>query len=182
MNLCPLCKSIHNKDQKDHIIMEYDSHFYICNKHNETYFKYCEDCKEDLCLSCESDHENHNLISYSEILSNIKYINNEKNNLRKAINIFKDNLEEMIKKINKIIDNMEIYYLINEEILNNFKSKKNKNYFLLSNAKEAYNSVIDEIGYIKYDYGFGYNLNSMIYLYNEMQEKNEENRNDLYSK
>ena len=103
MNLCPLCKSVHDKN---HNIMEYGSLYYICNKHSETYFKYCEDCKVYLCLSCESEHENHNLTSYSEILSNIKDFKNEKNNLRKMINIFKDNLKEMIKKMNKIIDNM----------------------------------------------------------------------------
>ena len=171
MNLCPLCKSVHDKN---HTIMDYGSHNYICIKHNETYFKYCEDCKEDLCLTCESDHENHNLTSYSEILSKIKDIKGEMNNLKKMINIFKDNLKEMIKKMNKIIDNMETYYLITDEILNNFKSKKNRNNFLLFNAEEAYTSVINEIGNIKYSYEFGHNLNSLLYLYNEMQEKNEE--------
>ena len=47
--LCPLCKNIHNKE---HNIINYDLKNYICNKHNEVLFKYCEDCKIDLCLSC----------------------------------------------------------------------------------------------------------------------------------
>ena len=32
MNLCPLCKSIHNKT---HTIINYDNKNYICNKHND---------------------------------------------------------------------------------------------------------------------------------------------------
>lgn len=170
MNLCAICKSHHDKS---HNIVDYGSQYYICNTHNETYFKYCQDCNVDLCLSCELEHENHSLISYSEILSNIKNIKGEMNKLRKSINIFKDNLKEMIKKMNKIIENMETYYIINNEILNNFETKQNRNYCLLSNAKEVYNSVIEEVNNIE-NYGFGCHFNKMLYLYNEMQEKNEE--------
>ena len=56
MNLCPLCKSIHDKK---HNIINYDNKNYTCNKHNETFIKYCEDCKIDLCLSCVNDNKNH---------------------------------------------------------------------------------------------------------------------------
>ena len=34
MNLCPLCKSIHDKN---HPIINYDNKNYICNKHNDTF-------------------------------------------------------------------------------------------------------------------------------------------------
>ena len=46
MNLCPLCKSLHDKT---HSIINYDNKNYICNKHNEKFVKYCEECKIDLC-------------------------------------------------------------------------------------------------------------------------------------
>ena len=39
MNLCPLCKSIHDKT---HSIINYDNKNYKCNKHNEIYVEYCE--------------------------------------------------------------------------------------------------------------------------------------------
>ena len=65
MNLCPLCKSIHDKS---HSIINYDNKNYICNQHNETFVKYCEDCKIDLCLSCLNEHKNHELISYEDKL------------------------------------------------------------------------------------------------------------------
>ena len=44
MNLCPICKSMHDNS---HYIINYDNKNYICNKHNETFVKYCEDCKID---------------------------------------------------------------------------------------------------------------------------------------
>ena len=47
MNLCPLCKSIHNKN---HSFINYDNKYYICNKHNESYTEYCNDCNIDICL------------------------------------------------------------------------------------------------------------------------------------
>ena len=56
MNLYPLYKSIHDKK---HNIINYDNKNYTCNKHNETFIKYCEDCKIDLCLSCVNDNKNH---------------------------------------------------------------------------------------------------------------------------
>ena len=56
MNLSPLCKLTHDKT---HIITDYDNKKYICSKHNEIFFKYCEDCKIDLCLSCTNEHKNH---------------------------------------------------------------------------------------------------------------------------
>ena len=39
MNLCPLCKSIHDKT---HSIINYNDKNYICNKHCEKYIKYCK--------------------------------------------------------------------------------------------------------------------------------------------
>ena len=69
MNLCPLCKSVHDKK---HSIINYDDKNYICNKHNETFLKYCEDCKIDLCLSCINGHKNHKLISYEDVCIKIR--------------------------------------------------------------------------------------------------------------
>ena len=61
INICPLCKSIHNKN---HDIIDYEQKYFICNLHNENYISYCEDCKFDICLECEKNHKGHILISY----------------------------------------------------------------------------------------------------------------------
>ena len=48
-NICPLCKSKHDKN---HNIINYDLKDYICEEHNEAYVEYCNECKKDICLSC----------------------------------------------------------------------------------------------------------------------------------
>ena len=84
MNLCPLCKSIHDKS---HIIINYENKNYICKEHNETFVKYCYDCEIDLCLSCINGHKNHKIISYEDKLINMK-------NLRKKMNILVNNKDD----------------------------------------------------------------------------------------
>ena len=81
MNFCPLCKSIHDKS---HTTTNHENKNYICKEHNETFVKYCEDCKIDLCLSCINGHEDHYIISYEDELIDIK-------NLRKKNELFKYN-------------------------------------------------------------------------------------------
>ena len=114
MNLCPLCKSIHDKN---HFIINYDNKNYICNKHNKILIKYCDDCKIDLCLLCINEHKDHKLISYEDKLIDIKKIRKKMNDLNKIINKFINNLEEIIVKLKKIQNNLDIYYNINNEIL-----------------------------------------------------------------
>ena len=71
MNLCPLCKLIHDNN---HIIINYDNKIYICNKLNEILFKYCKDCKKDMCLFCIKEHKNHKIISYEDKMIDIEEI------------------------------------------------------------------------------------------------------------
>ena len=41
-NLSPLCKSIHDNS---HNIIIFDLKNYFCKKHNDSFIKYCKDCK-----------------------------------------------------------------------------------------------------------------------------------------
>jgi len=52
MNICPICKSKHNKE---HNIINYDEKNYICEMHNELYSSYCNTCKKDMCIICEKE-------------------------------------------------------------------------------------------------------------------------------
>ena len=170
INLCPLCKSIHDQN---HSIINYDNKNYVCIKHNESaLFKYCEDCKIDMCLSCINEHKGHRVLSYEDKLVDVTNLKKRLNLLGNTINKFKMNLEETIKKFKKIIENMDIYYNINKNILNTYEKNKNKNYNLLSNLNYI-NSIIDnEIDNIRFNYSFGNNLNKMLYLYSEMNNEN----------
>ena len=169
MNLCPLCKSIHDKK---HSIINYDDKNYICNKHKETFVKYCEDCKIDLCLSCINGHKNHKLISYEDELLDMKELRKKMDNLSKVINNFKKNLEEIINKFKKIQDNLDTFYNINNNIIKNYEINKNRNFNTLTSLKHINRSIEIEINKLTNDYNYGYNLNKLLYLYNEINDEN----------
>ena len=171
MNLCPLCKSIHDKS---HSIINYDNKNYICNKHNETFIKYCKDCNIDLCFSCINGHKNHKVLSYEDKLIDIKELRKKMNNLKIVINKFKTNLEEIINKFKKLEDNLDIYYNINNNIINNYEKSKHRNYNILINLNTINNNIVDEIKKLRDEYSYGYNLNSLLYLYSEINDENKE--------
>ena len=170
MNLCPLCKSIHDKT---HSIINYDNKNYICNKHNKSYIKYCEDCNIDICLSCTNEHKNHKIISYQNKLIDIKNIRNKMNEFENVINELKVNLEEIINKFKKIMDNFDNIYNISNNILNSYN--KNRNYRLLLNINYMDKYIDNEINNIKNKYKYGYNFNQLLDIDNDMTEINDKN-------
>ena len=169
MNLCVLCKSIHDNS---HRFINYDDKNYICNKNNEIYKEFCEDCKKDLCLSCKNEHKYHNTISYKEKSIDIKSLRKKMGLLNNDINKFKENINKTITKLKKIMENMDIFYNINKSILNIYENNNNRNYYLLENLNNANNSIDKEIENIRFKYNYGNNLNQMLYLYSEMMDEN----------
>ena len=171
INLCSSCKSIHDKT---HSIINYDIKNFICNEHDDKLSHYCEDCKIDMCLSCKSEHKNHKVISYEDHLIVIEDIRKELNKFNLAINRSQKNLEEINVKFNKIMENMDMLYNINNEVINKYKTSKNRNSNMLLNLKNINISIKNELKSLRYDYNYGYNLNNLLYLYNEMNEGKEE--------
>ena len=55
--------------------------------------------------------------------------------MKKEIDIFNNNIKEIINKLNEMINIMNIYYEINNNIINNYE-KKNRNYQVLQNIKQ----------------------------------------------
>ena len=45
--ICPLYKSKHDNN---HIIIKYEDRNIICNRHNDKYVKYCNECNKNICL------------------------------------------------------------------------------------------------------------------------------------
>ena len=170
-NICPLCKSL-NEKEKEHNFIDYDDKFFTCDLHFENFNSYCKDCKKDICTSCESEHEGHNIITYGSILPNIKKINEETNIFKDKIDSFKKNIEEEIKKLNQLITAFDNYFRIYEQIIN---IKKNRNYSLIQNIHETlrFNKiVIQDINQIINDKILSNNINKLyakIFLPEEMQ-------------
>ena len=163
INLCPLCKSKHDKS---HNIINYDLKDYICEEHNELYIEYCIGCKKNICLSCENNHKNHKTIFFKNIMRDINDLKNDINEYKKEIDIFNYNIDGIINKLKKVKENIMIYYNIYNKMINNYEIK-NRNYIILQNLNEINNNIIKDIKEINND-----NMNDKIYkilnIYNKM--------------
>ena len=127
INICPICKSKHDKD---HILIDYKLKNYLCNAHGERYISYCKECNMNLCDLCEIEHnKNHKYYNLNKLMTNKE---NNINELRIKIDNLKKEINDIMDKLRKIIDNFEIYYNINNNIIKNY-NLKNKNYEILMN-------------------------------------------------
>ena len=106
-NLCPVCESKHDKN---HNIINYEDKNYLCKKHNDKYIQFCKQRKGNICFSCKNYHNNHSFIELVNLVPNKDELLKGMNYMRQLINKFKNNIEEIKKIINKVLDNIEIYY------------------------------------------------------------------------
>ncbi len=84
-------------------LKKYDS---LCKIHSNLYDFYCIQCKKNLCIYCQKEHKNHNLINLLEF----NYSEESKNKL-----------EEEIKNIENQIKNLDI---IKQKIINDINKLK----------------------------------------------------------
>jgi hypothetical protein len=104
--ICSLCK-----DSVDNAIKVSEKYF-KCNKHNEEFISYCNDCNINLCYNCERNHSKHKRIYLKQIKMKENKIEEIKNNLKE----FKDILNKYKEKIKE----MNILYIdICKEVMKN---------------------------------------------------------------
>ena len=126
--------------------------------HYEPYNSYCQDCKNDMCLICEKGHEGHKIKAYGPIMPDLNNINNILKKLKIKIDEYKYFINEIIKKLNNLSDNLEIYFKIYNDIIQAYNIK-NRNFVLLENMNdintyiyksiENLNMIINENNYYK---------------------------------
>lgn len=144
-NLCPICSSIHNKG---HNVISYDNKNYICSKHNDSFDSYCEQCNLNICMLCQKNHKGHKIIYFRDIIQDNEEISENLEIFKEKIIKLKEITNNIITMLNKVISNMDIYYKINFDIINNYKVQ-NKNYEYLQNINEVkYNLNINELNKI----------------------------------
>ena len=122
-----------------------------CPKHNIDISQYCKTCKENLCVFClkkkdnKNEHNNHDVINFSELIPDIKEIENNKTKLEEKI--LKNNSlisklnnwkNEMFSLVNDVISNLNSEIMIYKIIIKNFNWKflEYTNYFNYKNAIE----------------------------------------------
>ena len=178
INICPLCKSSHDKL---HNVINFEQKNYICEKHNENYVKYCDECKTNICIMCGKEHKNHKILLYEDIIPNNDKIKEYMKELKNSIDIFKKNIKEIINRLEKVKKNIEIYYYISNKIINNYVVKK-RNYEILQNINEIKNNkIIDEINKINNDKDVNNKINKIINIYNKMINKDISEINIIYN-
>ena len=141
-NLCPICKSLHNKYHK---IINYDNNDYVCSTHFESFNSYCKICKKNLCIKCEKEHTEHKKIYYGDILSNEDEIAMKIAYFGRDINKLNKDIDNIIEKLNGYKDNIKEFYDIYIDVMKNVQNK-NRNYELLNNIIEmSDNDVIKDL-------------------------------------
>ena len=172
--LCPLCNMIHNKK---HNIINIDKNF-VCSIHKEPYSLYCINCNTNSCLQCLNEkHKNHKNIFFGDMIPNVDEIKKKIKKFKESISLFKENIEEIKSKLNLIVNNFEILYKINEEIINNYRSKE-RNYEILANVKLINNTcdnVINKLNDINDDKNIINKINKIFNIYKVMTNKEEIN-------
>ena len=147
-NICPLCKSNHDKN---HIIINYDDKNYLCKKHNDVFNKYCKTCNENICIVCENDHDNHDILDLSKILIKKNDFNKIMEELRQSIDKYKSKIKIIKETFDKMINILDMYYKINNDIFNHYSINKRNYYNLLNvyNLKNNNEILIKDINNIK---------------------------------
>ena len=138
-NICPLCKPSHDKN---HIIINYDEKYYVCNEHNEKYMLYCEDCNKNLCTLCDG-HKNHNRIFFVDVLPKKEEIIEKLKHLKSTIDEFNSEIKVLISRLNDVTNKINIYYRIYEDMINNYDNK-NRNYEIIYNINQFKDNNIDK--------------------------------------
>ena len=164
INLCPLCKLIHDKNHK---IINYEKRNYICQKHTESFLSFCEDCNINLCLLCQKEHSNHKIQKYKDISTEENEIRNILKEFRDKVNNFENSIREIINILNSVIENIEIYYKINYDILNYYECK---NYQNIQNINEIINNLkLNDIN--KVENNIKDRFSNIFNIYNKMKDK-----------
>ena len=180
-NLCPLCKTSH---EKSHYFIKYEEKDSICYDHRDNYNLYCKTCNKNLCASCENKHLEHEIISLGRLIPKENNFNKKLNDLKDSINKFKEEIKNIINILNKVQDNMDKYYKISKDIFNSFNIRI-KNYEMLSNIKEVISfddNIMNDIDKIIKEKKIYYKFIYIFNIYCMMDSKEDNNIKDIIEK
>ena len=149
---CAKCQKKHIKLKKNHLFIIPSKIGVFCPLHNLSYTSYCFTCNKNICLKCVNKHISHRLIPFSkikpysqEVNQKRMEINRERTELKKVEMVFKDAINLIYMKFNKLME----YKL--QEI--NFKENIIMTYEMRNNNFNSINNFRDlNINYQKFNY------------------------------
>ena len=172
-NLCSKCNQEHDKSHKS---FNYESKNFICKEHNEIYTFYCRECKKNLCSICkkEKDHLDHDIIELKTLLQNKDNLLEILKDFRINLDIFNNNIDEIISIFNSIKKNIEIFYKIYYLMINKYTSDKNINYEILMSLNNFgnNNNILKKIKEINLIENIIYKIDNLLEIYAKLGLKN----------
>ena len=123
----------------------------------------------NICTLCD-EHKSHKKIYFGDIIPNKDEVIKNKNLLKKYIDSFTNNVKIIINILNEVINKMNIYYKLNENIINN-SYNKNRNFEIEYNVNKIINSnniIIKELKEIIDDNNIINKFNNIFNIYSKM--------------
>ncbi len=172
VNICTNCKFNHIKS---HSFYNYGKKHISCIKHSKNYNSYCNKCKKNLCKLCENGHNNHDIVYFKDLIlaKDENTIKNELNELRTKIDNFKENINKIIKILKKVAENMDNYYQINLDIIDDYMDN-GITYIKVQNMNSVkdYNiNVKNDIDQIINDNDLNNKFKNILIMYNKMKSR-----------
>ena len=95
-------------------------------------------------------------------------LKNDLDNLRNNIDIFNYNINNIIHKLKKVSENIEIYYQIYNNLISIYQNKK-RNYELYQNLKNiSNNNILKDICDINKEYNINNKIKNILEIYRKM--------------
>ena len=172
-----ICSSCELNHDKNHNIVNYEQKNFICHKHNKSYSSYCKGCTKNICELCEEKHYNHEIINFEDILPNINELKMKTNQINIEITKLNDNINEMIKILESVIQNVDLYYKIYNDIIFGF-NRNNLNYKLLCNINKISrkNDILENLYLINMEESL---INKFPLIYNLYKKMNIKETNEI---
>ena len=158
-------------------MIKYEQKNYICSKHNDTFVKYCQDCHSNICFSCDDEHSQHNTKSLVEFKPDISLSKTKVEEIKLETEILSNQINNINKMVNELLDELNIYYEIDKNILKNYEAK-NRNYQILQNINQisVNNEILQKLKNINEPEDIKNKIIGIIDLYDSMNNKIEANK------
>ena len=116
------------------------------------------------------NHKEYKIASYGGMLPDMVKIKEDENTFYKRKEAFKNDIKDIINKLNNLINSIDDYYGVFEDIIKSYGNEK-RNYFLLQNINEINNfknTFLQDINKIIDEDNIFNKINNMINLYHKI--------------
>ena len=191
--ICSRCNQTHDKKHKT---IKYDEKNYFCEKHFNKLISYCNQCKVDLCETCEKEHKSHKITKYDSINLNVKSIRDDIDKIKEKISDLSHIIEDMKDSLDGAMKIFNQYYEIAEDIIGKYElyNSKLKNHRILKsidNLNKSNKNINEVLNEILHEKDIKIKINNLINIYNgdrlnykegiSNQIDNNNEKNDLFN-